>query len=530
MGIYLNPGNEIFQEITRQPIYVDKSGIISVLNGIMDHGNKYMCVSRPRRFGKTVVGNLISAFYSRGCDSHALFDGSKISKSPDYEKYLNKLNVIQLDINSEYQNENGSEDLISLINKKVSLELKAAYPQIELDENDSIANNIIKIWNETKDTFVIILDEYDVLVRASVEGNISDKLFQSYLSFLNGLFKSNTVRPAIALAYLTGILPIVREKIQSKLNNFDEYTMLDSGELSEFIGFTSDEVKNLCEKFGADFDECKRWYDGYRLGDFDIYNPRSVVQSIQKKKFASYWSATSTFEVISDYIGMNFDGTKEAVIKMISGGKADVRVTTFKNTLTDFKSRNDVFTYLIHLGYLSYDPDEGQCYIPNKEVREEWISAIEVSADYSVTSKIIQDSKELLEETIEGNEEAVAKSLDESHINVSSNRTYNNEDSLHSAIYLSYMYALNKYTNIKEMTAGKGFADSVYIPIPAAKNYPALVIELKHNKDVRSAIKQIKEKKYSKALENYSGEILLVGITYDEETKKHKCKIERVEK
>lgn len=528
MGIYLNPGNDVFAKITRQPIYVDKSGIISSLNGIMEHGNEYVCVSRPRRFGKTVVGNLISSFYSRGCDSHSLFDGSKISKDADYEKYLNKLNVIQLDINSEYQNENGSEDLISIINKKVSLELKSAYPKIEIDENDSIATNIIKIWSETYHTFVIILDEYDVLVRASVEGNISEKLFNSYLNFLNGLFKSNTVRPAIALAYLTGILPIVREKIQSKLNNFDEYTMIRPGKLAEFIGFTEDEVKSLCEEYDVDFAECKRWYDGYRLKNFDIYNPRSVVMAIEEKEFASYWSATSTFEVISDYIGMNFDGTKEAVIKMISGGRADVDVTSFKNTMTDFKCADDVFTYLIHLGYLSYDPAEEQCYIPNSEVRKEWINAVKISADYSVTSKIIQDSKELLEETIEGNEEAVAQSLDESHINVSSNRTYNNEDSLHSAIYLSYMYALNKYMNIKEMTSGKGFADAVYIPF--VKNYPALVIELKHNNNANSAIKQIKEKKYMKALENYSGEILLVGITYDEETKKHTCKIERVEK
>lgn len=522
----------------------------------MEHGNEYMCVSRPRRFGKTVVGNLISSFYSRGCDSHPLFDGSIISKAKDYEKYLNKLNVIKLDINSELQNVSDRGNLIKIINKKVSLEIKEAYPQIPLDENDSIAENITKVWSKTHDTFVVILDEYDVLVRESIEGHISDSLFQSYLGFLNGLFKSDTVRPAIALAYLTGILPIVREKIQSKLNNFDEYTMLRPGKLAEFIGFKEEEVKALCEEYNVDFAECKRWYDGYRLKGFDMYNPRSVVKAVEEGEFASYWSATSTFEVISDYIGMNFDGTKEAVVRMISGGRADVDVTSYKNTMTDFRCADDVFTYLIHLGYLSYDPAEEQCYIPNSEVRREWINAVKISAGYDVTNRIIQDSKVLLEETIEGNEEAVAQSLDESHINVSSNRTYNNEDSLHSAIYLSYIYALNKYTNIKEissnrhaeldsastltgnerfrnefgMTQRKGFADAVYIPIPAAKNYPALVIELKHNKSVKSAINQIKEKKYSKPLENYSGEILLVGITYDEETKKHTCRIERAEK
>lgn len=287
MGIYLNPGNEVFARITRQPTYVDKSGIISVLNGIMEHGNEYMCVSRPRRFGKTVVGNLISSFYSRGCDSHKLFDGSKISKEPDYEKYLNKLNVIKLDINSELQNVSDRENLIKIINKKVSSEIKEAYPQVLIDENDSIAENITKVWDKTRDTFVIIFDEYDVLVRESIEGHISDALFQKYLGFLNGLFKSDTVRPAIALAYLTGILPIVREKIQSKLNNFDEYTMIRPGKLAEFIGFTEEEVKSLCEKYDLDFSECKRWYDGYKLKNFDMYNPRSVVMAIEEKEFAS---------------------------------------------------------------------------------------------------------------------------------------------------------------------------------------------------------------------------------------------------
>lgn len=469
----------------------------------------------------------LARIFQKDATQKKLFEGSIASKNPVFEKYLNKVNVIKLDLNAEYQNISDSENLIRVITKRVNKELVNEFPDCNLDVDDDLSYNIASIYNKTKEKFVIIIDEYDILVRETVSGNISDALFQKYLRFLNGLFKNSTLQPAILLAYLTGILPIVREKIQSKLNNFTEYTMLSSNALAPFIGFTADETKQICAEHGFDFEECRRWYDGYKLDGVELYNPRSVVESVRNKKTGSYWGQTSTYEVISDYIGMNFDGTKDAVIRMISGGRTSVDVGAYKNTMTDFKCADDVFTYLIHLGYLSYDSDEHKCHIPNKEVQKEWILALSVSKDYAATSKIIKDSEELLSETINGNEDAVAKSLDESHIHVTSNRSYNNEDTLQSAIYLSYIYALNKYTCIKEMTTGKGFADVVYIPIPDAKNFPALVIELKRNKCAESAINQIKEKKYFDSLSAYSGDLLFVGISYDEETKIHSCKIER---
>lgn len=311
---------------------------------------------------------------------------------------------------------------------------------------------------------------------------------------------------------------------------------MNAGPFSEYTGFTTEEVQALCEKYKMDFDECKQWYDGYTMiwyengikKSCEIYNPESVVKTMLNHDFGNYWNKTSSYEVISDRLAQNFDGAKDDVIKMIADESIDVNVTTYKNTMNSFNTKNDILTYLLHLGYLAYNKDEKTCRIPNNEVRQEWFNVAETDSDYKATDSIIKASKELLSETIKGNEKLVAMSLDESHIHVTSNRSYNNEDALQSAIYLSYIYALNKYTIVKEMTTGKGFADVVFIPF--VEDMPAMIIELKRNGSTESALNQIKEKRYFDSLSNYSGTLLFVGINYDEEAKTHECKIERFEK
>ena len=524
MGIYLNPNNENFRRTLLADIYVDKTMMIKEMNRFIDTGNNYICISRPRRFGKTIAGNMLSSYYSKGCDSRELFAPYKIAKTDGFEEKLNKYNVIKIDVNSEYQNTTDKDNLIKILSEDIKDEIKEQFPQVKLSESDSLAKSILKVYSSTGETFIIIMDEYDVLVRE----NVSQELFDSYLSFLNGLFKSDTLRPAISLAYLTGILPVVRDKIQSKLNNFEEYTILDGRNLTEFIGFTSKEVKYLCDENDIDYEECKRWYDGYRQNGYEIYNPKSVLMAIEIKRFDNYWGKTSTYKAISDRIVQNFDGMKDDIICMLSGEEIDVNVSGYLNTMRDFETRDDAFTYLIHIGYLAYDPDKRKCRIPNKEVQQEWFNAIRIVGEYKETDRIIRASKDLLEKTIEGNEDAVAQALDISHIHVTSNRSYNNEDALQSAIYLAYIYALNKYTIIKEMTTGKGFADVVFIPF--VSDYPAMIIELKRNGSADSAINQIKEKKYFDSLEQYKGDLLFVGINYDEKSKKHECRIERLEK
>lgn len=524
MGIYLNPGNELFRRNISADIYVDKTLMIRETNRFIDTGNNYICVSRPRRFGKTVAGNMLAAYYSRGCDSEKLFSKLKIAGDPGFREKLNQYNVIQIDMNSEYQNTEDKDNLIGRMSREIKKELVQAFPDVEFEGDDSLAQCILRIYAATKETFIIFLDEYDVLVREQV----SEKLFNDYLSFLNGLFKSNTLRPAISLAYLTGILPVVRDKIQSKLNNFREYTILQPGILSEYVGFTAEEVKELCFKYGISFDDCRIWYDGYHMKGYEIYNPESVVLSIMNEEFGSYWGMTSSYEAITDRIRVNYKGTKDSVIRMLSGENIDVNVTRYMNTMTSFHTKDDVFTYLIHLGYLAYDQDGntgyGTCRIPNKEVRQEWFNAIETEEEYAVTTRIIQESKELLEETWKGNEKAVEEALDRSHIHVTSNRSYNNEDALQSAIYLAYIYSLNHYTMIREMTTGKGFADVVFIPF--REDDPAMIIELKRNSCTESALDQIKDRKYYDSLSHYQGRLVFVAINYDEKEKTHSCKIE----
>ncbi len=525
MGLYLNPNADAFQIGLNSEIYIDKSLVLAELNKLACTQGNFICMSRPRRFGKSMVGNLISAYYSKGCDTRAIFSQMKIGQTPDYDKYLNKLNVIKLDLNGWYQNakvENNVEFLIGGINSDLLKEFRKQFPDIQFETNSSVARCIKNVYAETGEKFVIIIDEYDVLVRE----NVSQDLFDSYLSFLNGLFKDTTLRPALALAYITGIMPIVRDKVQSKLNEFSEYTMLDAGQFASYIGFTKEEVRYLCETYGMPFDDMERWYDGYDLSDeVSLLNPKSVVSAIERKKMANYWSTTGSFEAISDYLRMNFDGIRDDVVSMLAGSSVEVEVSSFTNTLNSFKGKDDVFTYLIHLGYLVYNDKDMTCRIPNEEVRQEWVKAVKFDDDYKQIFAIINASKRLLDDTINGNAEAVAAALDAAHTQVTNPLTYNDEHCFQSAICLAYFYANTRYTLIKELPTGKGYADLVLIPY--LPNIPAMVIELKHNKSTESALQQIKDRSYHEALNHYYDNLLFVGINYDEKTKEHTCKIDR---
>jgi len=526
MGLYLNPNADAFQMGLNTEIYVDKSLVLSELNKLVGSQGNFVCISRPRRFGKSMAGNMISAYYSKGCDTREVFSQMKLGQVPSYDKYLNKLNVIKLDLNGWYQRaiqKNRKEHLLADIHATLLDEFKEAFPTLSFQEGDSLDQCILKVYAKTGEKFVIIIDEYDVLVREQV----SQALFDTYLSFLNGLFKDTTLRPAIALAYITGIIPIVRDKIQSKLNEFNEYTMIDAGQFASHIGFTEEETKELCEQYGCDFAEFQRWYDGYKLSEeVSLLNPKSVTSSISRKRMGSYWSATGSFEALKDYIMMDFAGIKQDVIKMISGESVPVNVTKFQNTLQSITNKDNAFTYLIHLGYLSYNYEEQTCSIPNEEVRLEWVNAIDDEENYAPIMDLIKTSKKLLDATIQGNEEAVARALDAAHTEVTNPLTYNDEHCFQSAICLAYFYANTRYTLVKELPTGKGYADLVLIPY--LPNIPAMVIELKHNKSAESALQQIKEKNYCQALNNYKGDLLFVGISYDEKTKEHRCKIERM--
>ena len=525
MGLYLNPNADAFQKSLNNKIYIDKSLVLAELNDLVNTDQGFVCMSRPRRFGKSLVGNLISAYYSKGCDTRSIFSQMKIGQTPDYDKYLNKLNVIKLDLNGWYQRSiqgNRTKHLLTDIHKALACEFKEEFPTLKFSNNNTLDQCILKVYAKLGEKFVIIIDEYDVLVRE----NVPQDLFDNYLSFLNGLFKDTTLRPAIALAYITGIMPIVRDKVQSKLNEFSEYTMLRPRQFAGMIGFTEEEVKDLCEKYHVDFDECLRWYDGYQMSDnVKVCNPLSVINTLTSGEFDNYWLTTGSFEALRERILMDYEGMRQDVIKMISGESVPVNVLKFQNTLQSINSKDNVFTYLIHLGYLCYNRKDKTCHIPNEEVRIEWINSIEDSSDYTQVMKVINASKRLLDDTINGNEEAVARALNAAHTEVTNPRTYNDEHCFQSAICLAYFYANTRYTLIKELPTGKGYADLVLVPY--LPNIPAMVVELKHNKSTESALEQIKAKNYHESLNLYYDNLLFVGINYDEKTKEHTCKIER---
>ena len=466
-----------------------------------------------------MAANMIAAYYSKGCDSHEIFSDLKISKDPSYEENINKYSVIQLDMNDVVTNK-GSLSVSEYINRVVVAELRDEYQNIDLEDGITLSNSLKRINLLTHDQFVFVIDEYDVVIRDEEYS----KDFNDYLKLLVSLFKSSSTAPAIALAYLTGILPIIKDKTDSGLNNFTEYTMLDADEMAPFMGFTEDEVKSLSTQSGMEFDELKKWYDGYNLNEIEIYSPKSVITSVEKRRCDDYWTQTKSYKALKDYILLDFDGIKNDVISMISGEHIPVNVKKFTNT-SFIDSKDDAFTSLIHLGYLGYNYSEKTCFIPNYELLQEWIIAIEDTPDYKGVVELIKDSKRLLEATWNRDEEAVAEGVGNAHREACSILEYNNEGSFQSALHLAYYYARSYYTIVNELPAGKGFADCAFIPYKP--DVPAIIIELKKDDTVENAIDQIKNRKYPEALEKYKDNLLLVAISYDSKTKEHFCRIEK---
>ena len=521
MGFYINAGNENLKFALNSQIFVDKSLVLQKLCSLLNSNQRFICVSRPRRFGKTSVRDLMVAFFSKGCDSRKIFSNLKIAKEPCFEQNLNKFNVIAVDLGAAFNTVENRNDVLKYLRNRFIEDFRDEFPDIEFSDEDSVADLITKVYKHTKTQFIIIIDEYDTLIRERQ----SESLLEEYRSFLNSLFKNNELSSAIALAYLTGILPIMRDRVQSKLNNFNESTILSPLGLEEFFGFTKAEVKALCKEYKMKFKDCENWYDGYKINKLSIYNPNSVVKAMLAREYANYWNTTGSYEVVADYIKLDFDGTKSAITDMLAGTEIKINVDKFENSLDKINSKDNVLTYLIHLGYVNYDKTTGLCRIPNKEIRQEWEKAIESAGNFSKVVKMISDSEKLLKRTQEGDAERVAASLDNAHQTVADPLDYNDESSLKTAIILAYYTASSKYTIVKELPTGRGFADIGFIPIN--KKDPAMVVELKYDKDAESAIKQIKNKNYPKIFENYLDNLLLVGVSYDKNTKVHECVIEK---
>lgn len=518
MGVYLNPDNMDFQIAINSEIYVDKSELIRHTNAQIYTEQRFICISRPRRFGKSMAANMLVAYYSRGCDSKEMFSNYKIATDPLFDKHLNKYNVIHINMLDFIETDRSVKESIDYLSNRLIHEIKRENGDVDCYDWNDLMSVLADVFNEKRVPFIFIIDEWDCIFREYKDNADYQK---DYLDFLRRLLKGQRY---VALAYMTGILPIKKYGQHSALNMFTEIAMTNTREYSAYTGFTETEVQTLCKKYDMPFDETKRWYDGYNLKGISIYNPRSVVMSMTGHDFDSYWTSTETYEALKVYIQMNFDGLREKVIDMIAGEKVNVNTGKFQNDMSTFNSADDVITLLVHLGYLTYN--DGKVWIPNSEVQQEFINSIEDGGWESVMNAI-RSSDELIEATINGEEEKVAKMIEKAHDENAAIIGYNNESSLSCVISLAYYSARKEYIIHREFPTGKGFADLVFIPRKATDK-PAMVIELKWDKSADTAIKQIKRKQYTDKVSEYSGDILLVGINYDTETKKHSCKIENV--
>lgn len=526
MGEYLNPGNEAFRMIA-EDIYVDKTGLIAYINDTINTPRKLTSFSRPRRFGKSFAAKMLCAYYDKGCDSRTLFDGLEISKSRSFGTYLNKFDVLYLDIVRFISNCMDKKNVVKDLQKRVNRELKANFPEIDGIDEMALPYVLSAIVEKTKKKFVIIIDEWDALFR---EAKDDLDLQEEYIQLLRGLFKAGPATDkTIAAAYMTGILPIKKYGTQSALTDFKEFTMTRPAKLAEYVGFTELEVKKLCEKYHMDFENMSMWYDGYSFSRIQhVYSPNSVMNAITNEEFGNYWTDSESYDSLKNYISMNYDGLRDAVISMLGGEAVRVRIGTFQNDITSFKNRDDVLTLLIHLGYLGYNATEKKVFIPNREVSEAFADAVN-GDKWEDVAKLLRDSEDLLDATIRGDSDAVADALERVHDLNSSVLRYNNEASLSSAIMIAYYTARRFYKIIPEFPEGKGFADLAFVPGKDVDK-PALIIELKYDKNANSAIRQIHDNRYDGDLKKYFGNLLLVGINYDKNAriKKHTCVIERI--
>ena len=470
MGRFLNRDNQRYAKFSTTKYFVDKTGMINRLLE-KDDDEKFLCCSRPRRFGKSITAHMLVAYFSRGADSRSLFEPLRCVKDAVFLENLNKYDTIFMDIQAQFvQAADNDMNPGQYIRRNILGELQKEYPDL-VNDSMSVSTALSVVHAATGSEFVIIFDEWDYPIR-ELAGNSRERL--DYIEFLRMMFKNAEAQDYVRMAYLTGILPMVRAKGQSAVNNFDEYTMIDARDLGGDIGFVEAEVRELCERYGVSVDEMKRWYDGYDLGGVEVYNPLSVVRAVESGRFRQYWTETGTYEDIRSLIEHDFDGLKEAVIQMLSGNRIPVN-----------------------------DP----------------------------LSSFLKYSKESLAAVLEGDQERVAGLVQKVHDDFISSIEYNDENSLSCTVMIALLASFAYYQRpVREFPCGKGFADLVYLPLPQCPQRPVIVVELKWNQSADTAIAQIREKRYPDSLKDYYGDIVLVGISYEKKAREHTCVIEYVER
>lgn len=507
-----------FRESINSKYFVDKSLLIDVLNSRISTKDKWVCVSRPRRFGKTMNLEMLSAYYTKGSQNDDLFKGLKIKEKRSYYQHLNHHNVICMNFSEFFDNEKTANDGIGILSERLKKDLDKAFPGI-IDEREELTLCLDRIEQSTGEKFIFLIDEWDSLLRLR-KGKRQEQ--EEFLNFLRVLFKDKSY---VELVYMTGILPIKKYNTGSALNMFREFTMLEPKKLAAFFGFSEAEVQMLCELNGKlSAEELKIWYNGYYMpGVGSVYNPCSVVEALGENLCRDYWNRTGGYSELEEYVTKDFYGLGDTVTSLVAGEEQPVNVLGFSNDLDSFQDKDEVLTALVHLGYLTYE--DGAVKIPNREIQEEFVNTVK-KLSWGTVSKLLNQSRELLAATIEQNAPKVAKMLENTHDDMQEFKEYSNEHTLKRVIHLAYYAAVDDYEMKYEAVAGKRYADCIMVPKKLHK--PGIILELKYNKSAEEAIEQIRRKDYLTVLEEKCKEVLLVGINYDKETKKHECVIEKV--
>ncbi|QAA32219.1 AAA family ATPase [Clostridium manihotivorum] len=519
MTMYLNTDRPLknYKELINEKYFVDKSLIIKLLNEKISTKSKYVCITRPRRFGKSSVVDMLGAYYSKAVDSKNYFNELKISKVNSYKEHLNKYNVINISFNTIPDKNETYDEYIGIIQNGIIDDIKTMYPDLEIKD----FYNISHMLSQTNDRFIFIFDEWDYIFT----NNLFEENQNDFLEFLRNLLKD---QPYVALCYMTGVLPIKKYSSGSALNMFDEYTFLRDRIFGEFFGFTEDEVKNLCLiNSELSFEELESWYNGYltALG-IKVYNPRSVVKALQNNHCESYWTNTGAMDEVAEYLKYNTLDIRDDVIEMVSGQEIDIIIDEeFRAGQGAPRNKEEIYSAMIVLGFLSYY--DGYLKIPNKELMKEFEKALKDEA-FGYVSKIIENSKRMLKATVKGDTKVIEEILHDIHNSEIPVLQYNDENSLSCVLTLAYLSARDTYRVEREEKSGKGYADFTFHP--RRKNDVSFIVELKKDELPEVAIKQIIEKEYVEKFkkENEGKKVLAVAICYDSKSKEHECKIKEI--
>ncbi|MCI9591423.1 MAG: AAA family ATPase [Lachnospiraceae bacterium] len=534
MGRYLNSTVpfEIYRQIAGTRFFVDKTPLLEdVLNIAEIDGQKYLCITRPRRFGKSVMAAMIGAFLGKAWDSSGIFDHLAVAKDKNYKMRLNRNNVLFIDLSRVPRDCNSYEQYMSRIQDGINQDLKETYPEAEIDVSGTVWDNLLTIYEKTKERFVFVIDEWDAIFHMAF---IPKEKHQEYLAFLKNLLKDQIY---VELTYMTGVLPIAKYSSGSELNMFVEYDMTVMERFSGYFGFVEEEVDSLFEiylrttkKPKVVREDLRMWYDGYYTASGErLYNPRSVVCALANNQLTNYWTSSGPYDEIFFYVKNNIDDIRDDLVLMISGEGVEAEIQNYAAVSMELNTKDEIYSAMVIYGLLTYR--DGKVFIPNKELMDKFRELLMNKESMGYVYRLANESKKMLVATLQRDTDIMAEILEFAHNTESPIFSYSSEIELSAVINLVYLAARDKYRVEREDKAGEGYVDFIFYP--TRKNEDALLLELKVDSTPEEAIQQIKDKNYALRFKGklgekpkYTGRILAVGISYSKKTKKHSCKVE----